>query len=90
MKLIVEEEYGFKYWFWNVEGTKEEIHSNFKKVTSVPTYYAERGDLGGAWQEVEWEEWRDFAESGEHDGFAHIHNHDDSKLYWNDGKVEIQ
>lgn len=83
MKLIVEEEYGFRYWLWNVEGTKDEIQSLFKKVTGIPTYYAERGDLGGEWKQVEWEECRELADSGEYDGFAHIHNDDDSKLHWN-------
>ena len=89
MRLIVEEEYGFKYWLWDVEGTKEDVLSNFKKVTSVPTYDAERDKLGGSWQEVEWEEWRDIGAFGEYDGYAHIHNHDDSKLHWNEGKVEL-
>lgn len=81
-KLIVEEEYGFKYWFWRSEGTEEEIQKNFKEVTSVSTYYAERDKLPGEWVEVEWEEWREVQLDGEYDGFAHIHNYDDSTIRW--------
>ena len=89
MRLIVEEEYGFKYWLWNVEGTKEDVKRIFDEKTSCPAYYSGRSVLGGSWQEVEWEEWRDVADSDEYDGFAHIHTEDDSKLIWNNGKVEL-
>ena len=82
MRLIVEEEYGFKYWFWNVEGTKEEIQKNFEETTGVVTYYAERDGLGGDWEEVEYEEWIQRELDGEYDGFAHIHNDNDSSIRW--------
>ena len=82
MKLIVEEEYGFKYWFWTIEGTQERIEKTFNKAISVPTYYSDRDTLGGTWEEVDWEEWRNCELDGEYDGFAHIHMNDDSKIIW--------
>ena len=90
MKLIVEEEYGYKYWVWTVEGTADEIQKQFKKKTSCPDYYADRSGLGGVWEEVSWEEWRDIASSNEYDGFAHIHENHDSELNWNDERLDVR
>ena len=73
----------------DIEGTKEDVKRIFDEKTSCPAYYSGRSVLGGSWQEVEWEEWRDIGAFGEYDGYAHIHNHDDSKLHWNEGKVEL-
>ena len=86
MKLLVEEEYGFKYWYWTIEGTQEEIKSHFTKVITEKEYPDIRNSLDGKWDELEWEEWRTRAECDEYDGFAHVHQSNDSKLNW---KLEI-
>tara|TARA_R110002051_G_scaffold94217_1_gene163942 strand:+ start:47 stop:298 length:252 start_codon:yes stop_codon:yes gene_type:complete len=75
MRLLVEEEYGYKYWHWTVDGTEEQIRETFEKATSDEQYYAERDNLGGHWEEC-----RTRAGGDEYDGFAHIHNNDDSTI----------
>ena len=80
MRLLVEEEYGYKYWYWTVDGTEEQIQETFEKAISDEHYYAEKDNLGGHWEELDWEEWRTRAECDEYDGFAHIHNNDDSNI----------
>ena len=79
MKLLVEEEYGFKYWCWTIEGTQEEITAHFTKVIGEKEYPDIRNNLDGKWAEVEWDECR---ARDEYDGFAHVHQSDDSTLRW--------
>ena len=88
VKFIVEEEYGYKYWSWNIKGTKEEIMSIFDEmVTGVSSFYSGRdyrwqSNLGGDWERIEWEEFHARVENDDWDGYAHVHENHDSELVW--------
>ena len=86
MKIIVEEEYGFKYWLWEIEGTKQYICDHFNEVTKDKNYYSGLSNGGvanqfeGKWKELTWEEYRDTSDGDDWDMFAHVHTNDDSNI----------
>ena len=91
MKIIVEEEYGFKYWLWTVDGydvSKKSLQEYFYNQTGVETFYSGMSNGGipgqfiGEWKELEWEDYRNYINRADYDAYAHIHTCDDSSLIW--------
>ena len=82
MRMIVEEEYGYRYWTWNVDGTRQDIQCKFNEAISVPGYYAERDNLDGEWNEVEYSEWHKRVMDNDFDGYVHLHEDHDSEIHW--------
>ena len=89
LKIIVEEEYGFKYWIWTVDDGKSfnDVYSILKKAIDGEFYSGlSNGGLPGQfnfgkWEEVEWKEYREYTlgdKRKEADAFAHLHTQDDS------------
>ena len=87
LKIIVEEEYGFKYWIWTVDKPFNDVYSILKNAITEDFYSGlSRGGLPGQfnfgqWKQVEWEEYRKYTTGDkrkEADGFAHLHTQDDS------------
>ena len=40
MKILVEEEYGYKYWLWEVDATWEEVKYNLDEKINRTHWYA--------------------------------------------------
>ena len=85
MKILVEEEYGYRYWLWEVKNkTNDALETYFRDVirpindgywycTGVPSDH-----FIGAWTPLEWEEYKHLIDNEDYDGSAHIHEHHDS------------
>ena len=86
MRILVEEEYGFKYWVWEIEDTVDSIVAHFNEVTSEENYYSGTSKGGveeqfnGSWEQIEWEQFRVMCDAGNYDMLAHVHTNDDSNI----------
>jgi len=85
-KVLVEQEYGWKYWLWTSNGTFEEMKEHFrgvikKKGTEYSCNSPEK-DFGGKWEELDYDRYREYMD-GERDldGWAHVHEYLDSKIH---------
>ena len=82
MKILVEEEYGFKYWLWEIDAQwneitdllDEKINRVFWYSSNLPSQFPD-----GTWEELEWENYRELLFGEEFDAWCHLHTHDDSK-----------
>jgi hypothetical protein len=84
MKILVEEEYGWRYWVWTPESDDyNAVREEFETVTSKENYFcliSPRVDFGGQWDEVEHEEWMRVYQSGDFTATAHLHDESDSVI----------
>ena len=92
MRILVEEEYGYRYWSWEMEGpdvSRQNLETYFAEVVKASDdiddeYWYCTGvpadHFGGEWKELEWEEYRTRLECDEWDACAHIHEHHDSHI----------
>tara|TARA_R100000234_G_C4907694_1_gene138481 strand:- start:201 stop:491 length:291 start_codon:yes stop_codon:yes gene_type:complete len=95
MKILVEEEYGYRYWLWEVKTkTEDALQEYFKKVVKM----GETDDANewwycigvpsdhfiGEWKQLEWEEYKVLFDSTDYNGVAHIHQNDDSWININE------
>jgi len=87
LKIIVEEEYGYKYWLWNVDEqsvSEEELVKYFKEKTSNETFYSGIPRLPeqflGEWKELDWEEYKLHIDTNDYDAQSHIHTFMDSHI----------
>ena len=85
MRILVEEEYGYRYWLWEVNSkSKDGLESYFNDVIAPgkDEYWyctgTPKDHFVGEWKQLEWEEYRTLIDNDEHDGSAHIHEHHDS------------
>ena len=88
MKIIVEEEYGYRYWLWEVDTeTNDSIQEYFKEVVKMGDIDADehwycngvpKDHFIGEWKQLEWEEYKNLIDNNNYDGVAHIHEHHDS------------
>tara|TARA_Y100001973_G_C5128992_1_gene296696 strand:+ start:326 stop:613 length:288 start_codon:yes stop_codon:yes gene_type:complete len=95
MKIVVEEEYGYRYWLWEVKTkTKDSLEGYFQNViepgkdgywycTGVPSNH-----FIGEWKQLEWEEYKTLVDNDDFDGSAHIHEHHDSWIGLNEGNLK--
>ena len=63
MKILIEEEYGFKYWLWTVDRPFDELYSILKNKIDE-TFYSGIPGLPvqfnfGKWKEIKWEEYKE-------------------------------
>ena len=86
-KIIVEEEYGYKYWLWTVDEAgvfEEDLVKYFKEMTSHEHFYSGNPRLPeqfmGEWKELDWEEYKLHIDTNDFDAHAHIHTSIDSHL----------
>ena len=87
MKIIVEQEYGYCYWLWEVKAAS---HTGLKRYFSKQV--ADRGDEWyctgnpedhltiGEWKKISHEDYRAMVDSSDYYAHAHIHQGDDSHL----------
>ncbi len=82
MKILVDEEYGFRQWLWtpNQDDTIEllEHWKNMEPKFDDHSIMHDARVLGGQWEEMEYEPWLDLFNAGEYDGVAHVHESEDS------------
>ena len=91
IKIVVEEEYGYRYWLWEVKTkTKNALDGYFRKViepkedgywycTGVPSDH-----FIGEWKQLEWKEYKSLIDNEDYDCSAHIHEHHDSWINLSD------
>ena len=84
-KILVEQEYGWKYWLWTSNGTfeemKEHFHDVIKKKGSEYSCNSPSEDFGGKWEELEYDRYREYVDGDDLDGWAHVHEYLDSKIH---------
>ena len=93
MKILIEEEYGFKYWLWTVDRPFDELYSILKNKIDE-TFYSGIPGLPvqfnfGKWEEIKWEEYKEYTigdKQAEADAYAHFHNDFDSWIEEADGR----
>ena len=82
LKIIVEEEYGYKYWLWEVDASWEDIKDILDEKINHKHWYASNLPFqfpDGEWTEIEYDEYRELLFGEEFDVWSHLHTHDDSK-----------
>ncbi|WP_445365712.1 hypothetical protein ACJJJB_03015 [Microbulbifer sp. ANSA001] len=78
--VLLEEEYGYKHWFWFPQMTPFELEAWWKKLDTVDPYFMTPEPLPGDVIFAEdMEHWYSLQEKGKHYQ-AHIHCDDDSWL----------
>ncbi len=83
MKILVEEEYGYRYWVWTpMSDVFDIVLEEFKSTTGAERYYctSPKMDFDGYWEEVSFDEWGSMYDRGEYDAYAHIHETNDSNI----------
>jgi len=84
MKIVVEEEYGWKYWLWEVNSkTPKSLKKYYESIVKVDNFFCTGSPSDhfiGDWKELEWEEYKNIIDSGNFDGYAHIHEDHDSDI----------
>ena len=100
MRILVEEEYGYRYWSWEMEGpdvSRQNLETYFAEVVKASDdiddeyWYCTgtpKDHFVGEWKQLEWEEYRTLIDNDEHDGSAHIHEHHDSWIGLNEGNLK--
>jgi len=81
MEILVEEEYGWKYWLWKIDIDEwSEIEAYFKEVVSPEEFLCGnvQKQFLGKWTELVYEEYQTFLNNRFYDGIAHVHMNDDS------------
>ena len=82
MRILVEEEYGFKHWLWEVDATWDEIKYNLDEKINRTHWYASNLPYqfpDGDWTEIDHEEYRRLLYGDECDVWCHLHTEDDSE-----------
>lgn len=94
MKMLVEEEYGFKYWLWEVDATWEEVKDILDTKTKAKHFYSglSNGGLSGQfsdgnWEEIPYEEFIRLRIARDFDAIGHLHTQDDS---WYASEEEVK
>ncbi len=87
MTLIVEEEYGFRYWLWELRAASQVgVKRYFDRVVGKSGFFCsgkpqEHLPLG-KWTEIKYDDFHARVENNDWDGYAHIHMDDDSQIVW--------
>jgi len=97
-RILVEEEYGYKYWQWDIEeDSNEELKKYFKSVVGrgEGEYWYCSGKPEdhfhlGEWKELEYKEWKTRLECDEWEAFAHIHQDDDSHIGFREERTIVR
>lgn len=82
MTILVEEEYGFKYWLWEVDASWSEITDKLDEKINRTHWYSSNLPFqfpDGVWTEIEYEEYRRLLFGEEFDAWCHLHTNEDSK-----------
>ncbi len=82
MTILVEEEYGFKYWLWEVDAGWPEIKDKLDEKINRDHWYSSNLPFqfpDGVWTEIEYEEYRRMLFGEEFDAWCHLHTQEDSK-----------
>jgi hypothetical protein len=92
--MLVEEEYGFKYWLWEVDASWEEVKDILDDKTKDKHFYsgASNGGLSGQfpdgdWEEITYEEWVSKRKNREYDAIGMLHIKDDT---WYASEEDVQ
>ena len=85
LRMLVDEEYGYKYWLWTVEASWEEVKDNLDEKIKSKHFYSGASNGGlpfyfpdGTWEEIQWEDWVEMRKAREFDAIGMLHTEDDS------------
>tara|TARA_Y100000593_G_scaffold56498_1_gene105405 strand:+ start:1860 stop:2174 length:315 start_codon:yes stop_codon:yes gene_type:complete len=82
MKILIDEEYGFKYWLWEVDAEWEDVQDLLDSVVKTEHFYSGNPGLpelfDGTWQEVHWEDWVEMRKARDFDAIGMLHEDHDS------------
>ncbi len=94
MIFIVDEEYGKRYWLWELEGDYDSLSSD-DKSSITENFVSNSQDawssgfpsshIEGTWTNINDREWNDRISTADYDAWAHLHTEEDSNIVW---KVE--
>ena len=95
MKIIVEEEYGYRYWLWELKASsKTGVERHFNKTTGASgndywycTGKPEDHFTIGEWKQLEFPEYKVIIDNDDYDAAAHIHQNDDSWISFRDDPI---
>ena len=81
MRILVEEEYGYRYWLWEDNRELDVVIQDFYKLVKLDGFFFTGPDqLGGEWKEVSHDEWSKLAEEKSYHAVAHVHENHDSYI----------
>ena len=96
LRMLVDEEYGYKYWLWTVDASWEEVKDNLDEKTKAKHFYSGASNGGlpnqfpdGVWEEIHWEDWVRMRKAREFDAIGMLHEDHDS-WYASEEDVEFQ
>ena len=82
MTILVEEEYGFKYWLWEVDAGWTEIKDKLDEKINRTHWYSSNLPFqfpDGTWTELPYEDYRRTLYGDEFDAWCHLHTQEDSE-----------
>ena len=98
VKILIEEEYGYKYWLWEIDAPWEDIEDLLNdKIKGEEYFYSGMSSKGGLpgqfpdgdWKEIHWEDWLAMRKAREFDAIGMLHEDHDS-WYASEEDVEFQ
>tara|TARA_Y100000004_G_C8757189_1_gene344942 strand:+ start:93 stop:383 length:291 start_codon:yes stop_codon:yes gene_type:complete len=92
MRILVEEEYGYRHWIWDIkESSIEGVRDYFTSVVEVENFYCSgvpSDHFVGEWCQVDYDTYKNLATEQNGDAWAHIHTDDDSNIrFYNEPPV---
>lgn len=78
--VLVDEEYGYRYWVWLPRMTNEELATYWEAIESMSEHYATKKTLPGNFSEITQEEWGEMLWMPEK-GISKCHVHEDCDSY---------
>ena len=89
MKILVEEEYGYRHWSWEVKTSDgppsyNAMKTYFNYIVKTDKYWYCSGvpsdHFIGEWKRIDYDEYKNRFDSKDFDAWAHIHQNDDSQF----------
>jgi len=83
MKIIIDEEFGYRYWLWDVDASFDDIYDIVSEKLLDPEFFATNLPEQfpyGYWTSMEFDEYRKMVDNDDYDAYGHLHTHDDSYL----------
>ncbi len=92
IRILVEEEYGYRHWIWDVKATSHEaLNTYFSSVVEAEDFFVSgkpNKHFIGEWTEIDYETYKEEGMIQNWDAWAHIHMNEDSNIrFYNEPPV---
>jgi len=94
LRMLVDEEYGYKYWLWEVDASWEDVKDILEQKINAKHFYSGASNGGlpnhfpdGDWVEITYEDYVEMRKAREFDAIGMLHTEDDS---WYAAEEDIQ